>query len=51
MIQGEHVLGFYPTEAEAFASTAKEPLGTFLVKKCIPAEQDVAQFRSRVLFA
>jgi len=50
VIRGEHVLGFYATEADAFASMAKEALGTFMVKRCVPAEQDVAEFHSRVLF-
>ena len=51
VIRGEQVLGFYPTEKAAMDAMAKERLGTFLVKECVPTDQDVAEYHSRAVFA
>lgn len=51
VIRDRQVLGFHPTEKAAVDSMAKEPLGTFLVKQCVPTDQDVAEYHSRAVFA
>ncbi|MBA7512957.1 hypothetical protein ES705_04966 [subsurface metagenome] len=41
VIKNKKVIGVYDSEAEAVQETSKnEPLGTFLVQKCTPGEED-----------
>jgi hypothetical protein len=51
VIQGETVKGFYPTEEIALRSMAEQELGTFFVKVCLPPDETVIEFHSRVSFA
>jgi hypothetical protein len=53
VIVGETVIGAYSTNIQAFLETQKtHELGTFLIQKCTPGEEDYTQtFHSRVAFA
>jgi hypothetical protein len=52
VIKKDKVLGAYKSEIEAVEETSKiEELGTFLVQKCEPGENNYTQsFHSRVIF-
>jgi len=49
VIKGQEVKGFYRTERQALESMSDHQLGTFLVKKCLPFEQTIADYHSRVV--
>ena len=52
VIKGETIIGFYKSLNEAFQSVAgKHKPGTFLVQQCIPLEDSVQRFHSRVEFS
>ena len=52
VLVGEKISGVYNNEAEAYTSAIKEyKLGTFLVQKCIPDEEAIQTFHSRVRFS
>jgi len=51
VIQDEKILGFYKTQEEALETTAGLPLGTFLVQQCIPEEDSIQKYYSRVRIA
>lgn len=53
VVKDKMVIGVYPTEMDAVTETAKKhELGTFLVQKCEPGEENYTQtYHSRVLFA
>ena len=49
VIKDEQVLGVYNSINEAAIATTKDhPLGTFIIQQCIPADQSVQYFHSRV---
>ena len=52
VIKNQKVIGAYDDELEAIDATVQEhELGTFLVQKCEPGEQNYTQtFHSRVMF-
>jgi hypothetical protein len=52
VIKNEKVMGAYDTFALAITETTKsEKLGTFLVQKCVPGEENYKQvYHSRVSF-
>lgn len=50
VIQGEMVMGFYPTEELALRSMAAQELGTFFVKVCLPPDETVIEYHSRAAF-
>jgi len=52
VIKGETILGFYKSLNEALKSMAgKHEPGTFLVQECVPLEDSVQRFHSRVEFS
>ena len=51
VIQGEVVRGFYTNEAQAIESMKGQELGTYFVKLCLPPDQAVAEYHSRVVFS
>ncbi len=51
VIVNEKILGFYSSEEEALKNMAGHELGTFLVQQCIPADQNIQKYYSRVVFA
>ena len=51
VIKDTQILGFYSSEEEAFKSMIGNELGTFLTKQCIPGDDRVHRFHSRVAFA
>ena len=52
VIKNQQVIGVFDTEIEAIEETKKdEELGTFLVQRCSPGEENhTATFHSRVAF-
>ncbi len=52
-IAGSAVIGDYASEEDALRETVqKHPLGTFIVKKCVPeSKEQKIVFHSRVAFA
>jgi len=50
VIKDDSVKGFFSTEEEAFKSMAAVELGTYFVKRCVPIDQDVVEYHSRVVF-
>ena len=49
VIINESVLGLYNTMQEAISETSKShELGSFLVQECIPEEQNIQHFHTRV---
>lgn len=50
VIRGEEILGFYETQKEALKTTADLPIGTFFVQQCIPEEESIQKYYSRVSF-
>lgn len=52
VIKDEKVFGIYGSEIEAYQQATKQfDLGTFLIQKCTPGDQDYSQtFRSRAVF-
>ena len=53
VIVGNHVVGTYDTEIQAYIKSAKKyTLGTFLIQLCKPGKDNYTQaFHSRVIFA
>lgn len=51
VIVGDKVLGFYKTQDEALKSVENQPPDSFFVKQCLPADQDIVEYHSRVVFA
>ena len=52
VIKDRKILKFYQTDDIALTETLKYyKLGEFIVQHCIPADQDVYEFRSRVMFS
>jgi hypothetical protein len=52
VIQNEAIVGFFPTQMAAFIAMKGVELGSFLVKQCVPADQDVIEYHTRrVVFA
>ena len=53
VIKGEEVLGDYDSEVEALLeSRKKHEVGTFLIQKCTPGEEDYTEtYHSRVVFS
>lgn len=52
VIKNKAILGFFETQLEAIQSTVTaHALGTFIVQKCVPKDEDVVRFHSRVSFA
>ena len=52
VIKDESILGFYASDVEAIRETQKTyPMGTFIVQKCVPEDQEMQKFYSRVTFA
>lgn len=50
-IVGKEVVGVYENEASAYEDViTKHKIGTFLIQKCVPDEETVQTFHSRVLF-
>ena len=52
LIKDKKELGFFYSENEAinYAIDNGHILGSFIVQKCIPADQDIQKFHSRVAF-
>ncbi len=51
VIRGEEVVGIYETEGAAYEeSVPKYKLGTFLIQKCVPQDEIIQTFHSRVIF-
>lgn len=52
VIKDEGVVGVYEDETSAYNdSVSKYKLGTFLIQKCVPEEEETIQsFHSRVIF-
>lgn len=51
VIKDEDIIGIYDTEEQAYEeSVSKHKLGTFLIQKCIPQEEAIQTFHSRVIF-
>lgn len=51
VIKGEEIVGVYDDETVAYKdSVSKFDLGTFLIQKCVPEEDTVQTFHSRVIF-
>lgn len=52
VIKDKEVVGVYESEPEAYAAAVeKYELGTFLIQKCLPGEENYTQtFHSRVVF-
>lgn len=49
VIKNESVLGHFNTMQEAISETSKShELGSFLVQECIPEEQNIQHFHTRV---
>jgi hypothetical protein len=52
IIYKNKVLGYYDNEVQAIKETLKtHELGTFFVNKCIPRDQDIQKYHSRVAFS
>lgn len=52
VIKGEEVIGAYNDEASAYKDAiSKFELGSFLIQKCIPEEESIQTFHSRVVFS
>ncbi len=51
VIVGDKVLGFYKTQEEALKSVEGMSPGSYFVKQCLPADQDIVEYHSRVTFA
>ncbi len=52
VIMGEKVVEIYDDETSAYSSSiSKYKLGTFLIQKCVPSEEAVQTFHSRVIFS
>lgn len=51
VIVGEKIVGIYEDESKAYQdSVSKYKLGTFLIQKCLPEEETIQTFHSRVIF-
>lgn len=51
VIKGEEIVGIYDNEADAYNdSISKHKLGTFLIQRCVPEEETIQTFHSRVVF-
>jgi hypothetical protein len=51
VIKSQEILGIYDSMANAIKETTKEhELGTFLVQQCVPEEQNIQHFHTRVAF-
>ena len=48
VIQGEKLIGFFVEELDAFKAMKDHELGTYMVKQCIPEEDEVHFYHSRV---
>ena len=49
VIKNDSVLGTYNTISEAISETSKNhKIGSFLVQECIPEEQNIQHFHTRV---
>ncbi len=52
LIRGEKIVGVYDNEAEAYKDAiSKYELGTFLIQTCLPEEETIQTFHSRVIFS
>lgn len=52
VIIGQKVVGVYDDETSAYNdSVSKYKLGTFLIQKCVPEEESIQTFHSRVIFS
>ena len=50
VIMGNEVVEVYKDEATAYQnSISKYKIGTFLIQKCVPSEESVQTFHSRVI--
>jgi hypothetical protein len=47
VIKDETVVGFYKSQMDAFIAMKSAELGSFLVKQCIPADQDIIEYHTR----
>lgn len=51
VIKNEEIVGVYDDETSAYIdAVTKYDLGTFLIQKCVPEEETVQSFHSRVIF-
>jgi hypothetical protein len=51
VIKEEAILGYYRSDVEALRETQKvHPVGTFIVQRCVPENEEVQKFHSRVAF-
>jgi len=49
VLKNNCILGIYDSMPEAISETTKEHvLGTFIVQKCVPEEQNIQRFHTRV---
>lgn len=52
VIKDENIVGIYEDETSAYKdSVSKYPLGTFLIQRCVPEEETIQTFHSRVIFS
>lgn len=52
VIKGEEITGVYDNEEEAYKdAVSKYDLGTFLIQLCLPEEETIQSFHSRVIFS
>ncbi|MEK7605782.1 MAG: hypothetical protein AAB478_04670 [Patescibacteria group bacterium] len=52
VIKEEKLIGVYDDEAVAYDATVSvHPLGTFLIQRCVPDNETVQSFHSRVIFS
>lgn len=47
VVRDEKVVGFFKNQMAAFSAMKDSKLGTFLVKKCGPADQDIIEYHTR----
>jgi len=51
VIMGKKIVGIYDSEELAYKdSVSKYKLGAFLIQKCVPVEDTIQTFHSRVIF-
>lgn len=52
VIKNSQALGFFKNKMDAFISMKDTPLGSFIIQKCVPVDQEIIEYHTRrVAFA
>jgi hypothetical protein len=49
VIENESLLGFYPNQMSAMLAMKEHVVGNFLVKKVVPADQDIVEYHTQAV--